>query len=137
VKTESEWEARARELLPGPPFHTAEKARKAMLQLGREMAEEAGAEASLYWAKHVQAMAADMDSLRDERDAAADARAEEIAQACYHISEACAEIARSFISQPKTREQVLEEALSAIRAGTDDAGTPPYEIARRALEWKP
>lgn len=73
--------------------------------------------------------------------------AEEIAQLFEGISrnqpyagdlrEWGAQLARSTIQNPKTREQVLEEALRQIRAGTDCAGTPPYEIARRALEWKP
>lgn len=67
----------------------------------------------------------------------ADARAEEIAARCEGVA---ASIARAFISKPKTREQVLEEALRRI---ADDAmkdnvfGDGKREIARQALEWKP
>jgi len=87
---------------------------------------------------------------------AADARAEEIAwniqkrllPSGYSIEAACAwylgtnaaaDIARATITKPKTREQVLEEALREIQAGANpDKMHESYlgEVARRALEWK-
>jgi hypothetical protein len=118
-----DWEARALELLPGP-FRTTDGARKAMLQLGHEMA---------------------------------DARAKEIAQTLdsfgsVPLSGRCAaDIARSTITPPKTRELALEEALRYILAGPNFVH-PGYDEAfhrswcslcrsvddaRRALEWKP
>ena len=77
---------------------------------------------------------------------AADARAEEIAVECE--KQACSEgvrglrnawfdavaIARSTIKKPKTREQLLEDALRKIR---DECALGSYgrKIAENALEW--
>ncbi len=119
---EVDWEARATEIWRAeckPVFPKAaihEDYLRSMLQLGREMA---------------------------------DARAEEIAQAItaglpkvwfagngdgHRIDGmyAAASIARSTITKPKTREQVLDAALRAAMSGqlTKDA-------IRKALEWKP
>lgn len=158
--TMKNWEARAREMIANRPFGAEDV--WLMLQLGREMAahergecysELGGIEDS--WRKRIVKARAE----------AADERAEEIAKACeqsvdnqqrasagWSMEEAewrqglrqGASIARSTIQKPKTREQVLEEALREI----DDFGKErtaaalasmknPYEIARRALEWKP
>lgn len=83
---------------------------------------------------------------------AADARAEEIAakieahsRGHYHphpsalfIQQGLAEakeIARSTIEKPKTREQVLEEALR--EASSSRTFTEIDRIVKRALDWKP
>lgn len=88
----------------------------------------------------------------------ADARAEEIAQmiASFSLKDthaptraelaecvlaAAAKIARSFIAKPKTREQVLEEALREIEPLTTNEtwqqeAIRKSDVARRALEWK-
>ena len=127
------------------------------LRLGREMASEAHAEG---WYSGV-GCAEETLSYRDESVAqnAADERAEEIAKRCEqrsmfdeHINggEAwvyAAKLARSTIrSAPKTREQVLEEALREVVSVAAVASNPSTgdhllrdatAIARRALEWKP
>lgn len=135
MKNEIDWERRARELCEE---HNVDRGmddpEEAMLQLAREMA---------------------------------DARAEEVANAIRYVhDEGCKgtsgndhlrygllrayDIARSFISKKKTREEVLEEALQAIarRSVVGDPHLRPAEwvlprderaaaIALRALEWKP
>lgn len=151
------WEKRAHELigevvknrgLVGTDWQNAEVWEGACvswaLQLGREMAAEASRTArDEAWLQEARLELQRM---------AADARAEEIAQKiescnCGSWSAAHAQIARSFISKPKSREQVLEEALRYIEQGAEKQKMPDgagwvsavwtTEACRRALEWKP
>jgi hypothetical protein len=144
-----DWEKRARELFGtnvsvGPEgmtgfLHGGESAARIALQLGREMVEEHN---NSVW----------LVSAREElQRQAADARAEDIAKAIdgrakhalcanhpYDEAMRCAELARSFISKPKSREAVLEEALRELNAeAVKRCHGYVGEIARRALEWKP
>lgn len=170
MKTDKEWEARARELLDnarqghnmesrivGPRAARSVEAAviSAALQLGREMQADV-----LEHARDVLMPAA--------ASHAADERAEEIARAieadssrCPHpwceSAEAClacltrktiVERTRKAITKPKTREQVLEEALrNIVKRGDDERARSnqfviwdnngPYMVAKRALEWNP
>lgn len=127
MKTDKEWESRARELLSRdfdwcPPKNVHDDIVKAALKLGREMA---------------------------------DARAEEIAREieadsswcphpwCESAATCLACLTRKTIVErtrkaikPKTREQVLEEALCEIERMTLP-GEAKHTVARRALEWTP
>lgn len=123
--SEVNWEKRARELIVGPdipsPGYTVEYTRQMALQLGREMADARAEEI----AKAIEASPRPYDfRWQFERFKALD-------------------IARSFLSKPKTREQVLEEALRYYAGKHLNAGnifaeeTSPGEVARRALDWRP
>lgn len=137
----NDWEARARELLRKTDRFISPDIEAASLQLGREMADERERLVMSEFA-HLS-----INSEKAKREAA-DARAEEIAReialrvpdgtiAPYNSRECglieAKAIARSFITKPKTREQVLEEALRSISALIPDA----RPTAQRALEWKP
>jgi hypothetical protein len=68
----------------------------------------------------------------------ADARAEEIAHACArHADLWAADVALATITKPKTREQVLEEALREIVDGDTWTISCATAVARKALDWKP
>ena len=135
----TDWELRARELI-GVHWHVGESYEQSMK------------EANSIWCYALQ--------LGNEM---ADARAEEIALRCERVSREpelqypeltsdnaryamckAAQIARSFISkkpEPKTREQVLEDALREIEKPSPFEGSwnellRKRELALRALEWK-
>lgn len=123
MKTEAKWEARAREL-----SSVADA-----LRLGREMAQEAADARAEEIAQALDRFAQRQRDLADENQRACrPIEGKVLAATAFTIA---AEHARSTITKPKTREQVLEQALRAI--AQEDDGCPNGEIARRALEWKP
>lgn len=98
---------------------------RAMLDLGREMADERAEEI----AKRCEFWKADAESITGTTSVA-------------HISGlgVAAAIARSTISKPKTRERILEEALESIARlaeSHDDFCICDGCRAQRALDWKP
>lgn len=115
----TDWAARAREVL----VLNRNGYLEAALQIGSEMADARAREIAqkLEWAR---------DHSTFSPDAHGDGWRGGLGDA--------AGIARSTIMQPKTREQVLEEALREIAGSNEAAGAQhPCSVARRALEWKP
>lgn len=148
MKTDKDWEARARELWGGavvsfPQARTVELNTEFlgiyMLQLGREMASYERGEC---YSELGTIEASWRERIAKARAEAADARAEEIAkrleaQDCSDCTES-ARVARSTITKPKTRERVLEEALRAARHDAILLGLDETRRSiERALEWKP
>lgn len=177
MKTDKEWEARARELWGA--LRVGCDVWSAMLQLGREMSDERAEEIiaklhaevphgvvaphsweSAMW--HAMAVARSTITKPKEPPTASEVvaemkwteaaiRADEREKVAKRI-EACegqwnnilgepvmcvataAALARA--GEPKTREQVLEEALLEIERMTLP-GEAKHTVARRALEWKP
>ena len=119
------WEERAKELLfnvcEGPVCNSFVP--PVMVKLGREMSDARAEE-----------IAVKCETFRDDHLRAV-ARGSKLSDGLVMGLERGAFLARLSIAKPKTREQVLEEALKEIRRLTalgDAAG-----IARRALEWRP
>lgn len=127
----TDWEQRARETFGGDDWTCRDRA----LQLAREMA-DARAEEIAGWLRLLHHSRPELEGDREQ----------------YALLTAAKDIERRYCKKPKTREQVLEEALREI----DGLVEVPYPspqccleeyrqagweacrgVARRALEWKP
>ena len=122
----TDWEKRARELLvekrrqhddhvPYADWPVVEMA----LQLGREMADERAEEI----ARRIEISGVSHPTDKEWT----------LTSVWTRCVERTADIARSTIQKPKTRERVLEEALREIH--NSHASQFCADIARRALEW--
>jgi hypothetical protein len=122
---DGKWMKRAQELLY--PSLGMERAWSNALQLGREMADARAEEIALLLEKEATEVVFDLPAW------------EVVGAKVYRLA---ARFARSTITKPKTREQVLEEALREIEPLTTNEtwqqeAIRKSDIARRALEWKP
>ena len=98
-----------------------------MLQLGREASDARVEEIARHAESYINAQPYASDDTRRE---------------CAGVARSIAAFARSRIQKPKTREQVLEEALRKVAnlppySIPFDESTTPQSIARNALERKP
>lgn len=180
IQDPDRWQSKAHDLAAFPSASQA----NAILAFGRDMASEARTQEIHFWQNAMVNKETEWETrmkvqeenhvatLADIKKQAADARAEEIAKACiaegkrgYETNESCtylfalkkgAEIARSLISKPKTREQALEQAILEMPKRLREHARIAFEndeieqaaiyksaaidvegASRRALEWKP
>lgn len=138
--TSIDWEKRARELVPCC-IHGSLNSIDGALQLGREMADAR--------AEEIAKQCDDReDNIPGKVPPVGATERQPYFEGSRHAWRAAASLARSTISKPKTREQVLEDALlkTAVTCNCSQRGASigsvhlvdcPYEIKRRALEWAP